>query len=135
MASRENSLNTKIESPTNSELSCLNWIDYAYRLMHIKPRTEVDVQLLLTTHYMSDSVYLLTVKQNASRGYLRFCPTLYSALCLASMSHTLTYTHTSHLYRAHITPPTLSHFAWSSTDSNTNTLCFSPPVLSSSALC
>lgn len=67
------------------------------------------IHLLLMTQYMPDFVYLLTVKLNASRGYLRFWPTLCSTLCLASMSRSHTHTQTrllmSPIHTSRITPP------------------------------
>lgn len=84
----------------------LNWLCFGCRWTHfmLRDTSGQSVQLLSMTHYMPDSVYLLTVKQNASRGYLRFWPTLCSTLCLASMSHTHSHTqphtHTPYLYRA-----------------------------------
>lgn len=65
------------------------------------------IHLLLMTQYMPDFVYLLTVKLNASRGYLRFWPTLCSTLCLASMSRSHTHTHTN--TPAHVTYTHLSY--------------------------
>lgn len=83
------------------------------------------IHLLLMTQYMPDFVYLLTVKLNASRGYLRFWPTLCSTLCLASMSRSHTHTNTpAHVTYTHLSynpPPALR----SSLSSISDWLCFS----------